>query len=55
MTEKEKVMYKIMDSIYNEDIPLVFKGTLITKLILLEHNSIKLDRETKDIDDELVR
>lgn len=50
MTEKEKIMYKIMSSIYYEDIPLVFKGALITKLILLENININVYRETQDID-----
>jgi len=50
MTEKEKIMYKIMGSIYEEDIPLVFKGALITKLILMEHDNLEMERVTKDID-----
>lgn len=50
MTEKEKLMYKVITSISESDTPLVFKGGLITKLILSENNFNKIERMTKDID-----
>lgn len=50
MTEKEKLMYKIIVSISESDTPLVFKGGLITKLILSENNFDEVERMTKDID-----
>ena len=36
MTEQEKLMYEILGQITTSDIPIVFKGGLITKLILNE-------------------
>lgn len=50
MSEKEKLMYKIIASISESDTPLVFKGGLITKLILSENNFDQIERMTKDID-----
>lgn len=50
MTEKENLMYKVIASISESDTPLVFKGGLITKLILSENNFDKIERMTKDID-----
>ena len=43
-------MYKVIASISESDTPLVFKGGLITKLILSENNIDKIERMTKDID-----
>lgn len=34
MTEQEKLMYEILGQITTSDSPIVFKGGLITKLIL---------------------
>lgn len=50
MTEKEKLMYDILSKISNMDIPVVFKGALITRLILEEHGYHEIQRMTKDID-----
>lgn len=50
MTEKEKIMYQIIDQIGRADAPIVFKGALITKLILSEHGYTDLERQTRDID-----
>lgn len=50
MNEKEKLMYSILAKISNTDAPIVFKGALITKLILAEHEFDKIKRMTKDID-----
>lgn len=50
MTEKEKFMYKIMGKISESDVPIVFKGALVTKLILTENGYTALERQTKDID-----
>lgn len=38
MNEKEKLMYNIMGSFNNINAPIVFKGAMITKLILMENN-----------------
>lgn len=46
---REGLMYKIMGSLYDTQAPIVFKGALITKL-LLEENGSNLQRETQDID-----
>lgn len=50
MTEKEKLMYDILARISNADAPIVFKGALITKLILAENGFHDVQRMTKDID-----
>ena len=50
MTEKERFMYQIMSKISESDVPIVFKGALITKLILNENGYAALERRTKDID-----
>lgn len=49
MTEKEKLMYEILSKISNTDTPIIFKGALITKLILNENNYTDIQRATKDI------
>ena len=50
MTAHEKLMYEILTRISAADTPLVFKGALITKLILVEGGYSALERQTKDID-----
>lgn len=50
MTDKEKTMYEILGKISETDAPIVFKGALITKLILAEHRYTTLERSTRDID-----
>lgn len=50
MTEQEKLMYEILGQITTSDIPIVFKGGLITKLILSESGLNSVQRTTKDID-----
>jgi len=50
MTEKEKFMYEIMGKISESDVPIIFKGALVTKLILTENGYNALERRTKDID-----
>ena len=50
MTEKEKLMYRIIGKISESDAPIVFKGALITRLVLMENGYSALERQTKDID-----
>jgi hypothetical protein len=50
MTNKEETMYRILGKICESNAPIVFKGALITKLILAEHGYTSLERQTKDID-----
>jgi hypothetical protein len=50
MTTKEQLMYKILGQISSTNTPIIFKGGLITKLILEEQGFIELQRATKDID-----
>jgi len=50
MTEQEKLMYKILGNISAANSPIVFKGALITKLILAEHGFEDVERITNDID-----
>ena len=50
MTEQEEFMYQIMGKVYEANAPLVFKGAMITKLILAEGSYTALERQTGDID-----
>lgn len=50
MNPKEELMYKIMGCLYQEQAPIVFKGALITKLVLAKSGFDGFARETKDID-----
>jgi hypothetical protein len=50
MTEHETLMYQVLGKISESDAPIVFKGALITKLILAEHGFNAIDRRTIDID-----
>jgi len=50
MTEHEQLMYRILGKISESNAPIVFKGALITKLILAENGFTRLDRKTIDID-----
>ena len=50
MTEHEQLMYQVLGKISETDAPIIFKGALITKLILAEHGFDMLERLTVDID-----
>jgi len=50
MTDKETIMYQILGAICEADAPIVFKGALITKLVLTENGYATLERHTRDID-----
>lgn len=50
MTEQERMMYDFLARISKTDAPIVFKGGLITKLILSESGFTDVQRTTKDID-----
>jgi hypothetical protein len=50
MTGKEEFMYQVMGKIYESGAPIVFKGAMITKLILMEGEYTALERQTRDID-----
>lgn len=50
MTTSEALMYEILGRISSSNAPLVFKGGLITKLILAEQKYTSIDRATVDID-----
>jgi len=50
MTEKERFMYLLMGKITESNAPIVFKGAMVTKLILAEGGYTALERQTKDID-----
>jgi len=43
-------MYKVMGAIANSDVPVIYKGALVTKLILQENQFDDFMRETRDID-----
>ena len=50
MTDHERLMYEVLTRISVTDAPIVFKGALITKLILAEREFSLLERNTADID-----
>lgn len=50
MTEQEKLMYDFLARVSKTDAPIVFKGGLITRLILSENGFTDVQRATKDID-----
>ena len=50
MTELEREMYKIITEISNANVPIIFKGAMVTKLVLDENEYIEISRGTKDID-----
>jgi len=50
MTEHEHLMYQVLGKISEANAPIVFKGALITKLVLAESGYKALDRLTRDID-----
>ena len=50
MTEHEQLMYHVLGRISESNAPIVFKGALITKLILAENGYTASERMTRDID-----
>jgi hypothetical protein len=50
LTNTERLMYAAMTAIANIDAPIVFKGAMITKLILDENRFDEFVRETRDVD-----
>ena len=48
--EHERLMYQIIGAISEKDAPIIFKGALITKLILAENGYTAFERPTLDID-----
>lgn len=50
MNELEKRLYKIMDKVGQEGLPIVFKGAMITNLVLRSKGYKEIIRSTSDID-----
>ncbi|GHV39765.1 hypothetical protein FACS189490_03870 [Clostridia bacterium] len=50
MNDYERQMYQILGAVSSTDAPIVFKGALITKLVLAENGFHSLERHTADID-----
>ena len=50
MTDLELLMYQVLGKISASKAPIVFKGALITKLVLAENGYTDLNRPTVDID-----
>lgn len=48
--EHERLMYEILGSVSNCNAPIIFKGALITKLVLDENHFFDISRQTVDID-----
>ncbi|MCL2049324.1 MAG: nucleotidyl transferase AbiEii/AbiGii toxin family protein [Defluviitaleaceae bacterium] len=54
MTSQEQLMYQILGKLFETNAPIVFKGALITKLVLNESGYKDIERMTKDIDGDWV-
>ena len=50
MTKQEEIMYEIIGAITDTDLPIVFKGGLVLKLLLKEIGFEEIERMTRDID-----
>jgi hypothetical protein len=50
LTGLERKMYQILGAVSATDAPIVFKGALITKLVLAEGGFVSFNRHTNDID-----
>lgn len=50
ITAEEKIMYRVMKSIYDSDIPISFKGSMVLKACLSEAGYSEDTRHTVDID-----
>lgn len=50
MADQEQTMYQILGALSAMGAPFVFKGALITKLVLSENGFVSTERQTKDID-----
>ena len=50
ITAQEKLMYKVMKSIYDSGIPISFKGSMVLKACLIEAGYTEDTRHTFDID-----
>ena len=50
MNNKEKLMYEVMKAIYEQSMPICFKGSMVLKACLLEAGYVEEVRHTVDID-----
>ncbi len=50
MNSKEKLMYEVMKAIYEQSMPICFKGSMVLKACLLEAGYVEEVRHTVDID-----
>ena len=50
MVKEEQLLYDIINEIANSGAPIIFKGGLVTKLILFENKFYEIERQTVDID-----
>lgn len=50
LTAEEKLMYQVMEAIFDSDIPISFKGSMVLKACLLEAGYTEETRHTVDID-----
>ena len=50
ISAQEKIMYDVMKAIYDSDIPISFKGSMVLKVCLLEAGYTEETRHTVDID-----
>lgn len=50
MNQTERLMLKVIQELSDLKAPIVFKGAMILKLLLAEHTSISVSRDTRDID-----
>ena len=50
MNQTEQLMLKVIQELSDLKASIVFKGAMILKLLLAEHTSMSVSRDTRDID-----
>ena len=43
-------LYRVMEELSNAGVPIVFKGTMVLNLTIMDNNLSKVERATRDID-----
>lgn len=55
LNDEEKFLYRLMTVLYNNNVPIVFKGALVLKVIQYQYgNPSGVERETHDLDGDWV-
>ena len=52
--ELMEFLYRVMEELAKADVPIVFKGAMVLKLVIQRNNPSTVERKTKDIDGDWV-